>query len=44
MGLPYNSLPESVKKLVDAEMLRRHGTKGQSNEAVEKYKESLKKQ
>lgn len=24
MGLPYTSLPESIKKLVDAEMQRRH--------------------
>lgn len=42
VGLPYEALPVSVKKLVTEEMLKRHGMKGQKKEVVEKYKQSLK--
>lgn len=36
MGYPHAKLPASVRALVDAEMDRRHGTKGQKQEAIKK--------
>lgn len=36
-GVPFSSLPADIQKAVDDEMLKRHGTTGQKNEAIKKF-------